>query len=310
MSTTRQTRGGLAAWCAGFIGASRQLFVNVTTGDVHVGDGVTAGGFGGTGILQRAKEYADTLYTVKPLAKGQINGLTVQNNATDATNDLDVLSGAARDDTDAADIVLPLTTTKRLDANWAAGSGSGGLDTGVKANSTTYHVWLILNPTTDAVDVLFSASATNPTMPSGFTQKRRVSSIPVNSSGSFVAFKQNGDYFGLVEPRSQYTGVNNGAVLRTLTDFPKGKKFKAHLAITQSSVASATSYFGIKDPDEGVATLVDWTSLSAAVNQPAGGPMEVYSNTVGQIYYYGQRADTTVGSAYLKGWTDMRERTA
>ena len=51
-------------------------------------------------------------------------------------------------------------------------SGANGLDTGSIANSTWYSVWVIYNGTTTAG--LLSASATAPTLPSGYTYKARV----------------------------------------------------------------------------------------------------------------------------------------
>jgi len=98
---------------------------------------------------------------------------TIANNATDAEHDLDI--GAARiwvsDGTDDR-IVNFAAEVKRIDAAWAAGTNEGGLDTGTVANSTWYYVYAIYNPTTDVAGYLLSASASSPTMPSGYTYKR------------------------------------------------------------------------------------------------------------------------------------------
>ncbi|CAM6005675.1 unnamed protein product [Sphagnum balticum] len=51
----------------------------------------------------------------------------------------------------------------------SATSGAGGLDTGTLAASTWYYVYAIYNPTTPATSILMSASATTPTLPSGYT---------------------------------------------------------------------------------------------------------------------------------------------
>jgi hypothetical protein len=57
------------------------------------------------------------------------------------------------------------------------GTAAGALDTGAIANSTWYHVWLIERVDTGVVDVLFSLSATAPTMPANYTRKRRIGSM-------------------------------------------------------------------------------------------------------------------------------------
>jgi hypothetical protein len=132
------------------------------------------------------------------LPPGHIFGLTLSNNTSDATNDIDIAAGAARDDNNAADLVLSAGITKRLDASWAVGSGNGGLDTGSIANAL-YYVWLIKRSDTGVVDVLFSTSASAPTMPTNYDSKRRIGAF-YRSSSAIRAFTQKGDRFYLATP--------------------------------------------------------------------------------------------------------------
>lgn len=127
------------------------------------------------------------------LPRSYIAGLTLSNNGSDATNDIDIAVGEAKDGTNAQDIVLASALTKRLDAAWAVGTNQGGLDTGAIAN-TTYHVWLIKRSDTGVVDALFSTSATSPTMPANYDYKRRIGSI-LRVSAAIVLFTQIGDEF-------------------------------------------------------------------------------------------------------------------
>ncbi len=62
------------------------------------------------------------------------------------------------------------------------GNSATGLDTGSPAPSTWYSVWLIYNGTTRFV--LFSLSATSPTMPGGYTFKARIGWIRTDSTGN------------------------------------------------------------------------------------------------------------------------------
>jgi hypothetical protein len=73
-------------------------------------------------------------------------------------------------------------------------SGANGLDTGSEANSTWYHSWVIYNPTTDTKAGLLSLSATNPTMPSGYTYKAYAGAVYNEASGDFGYFNRQGNY--------------------------------------------------------------------------------------------------------------------
>jgi hypothetical protein len=84
-------------------------------------------------------------------------------------------------------MVLAAALTKRLDANWAVGTNQGGLDTG-SASDTDYYIWLINRSDTDVTDVLFSTSATAPTMPTNYNYKRLIGWFK-RASGAIVAFK-------------------------------------------------------------------------------------------------------------------------
>jgi hypothetical protein len=116
--------------------------------------------------------------------KNYRTGLLWGRAASDAANHVNVYTGACRDDTDTDNIVLnsfnPLV--KSLASTWAAGNNAGGLDTGTRANNTWYWIWAIKNPITGDTDALLSTSATSPTLPSGYTLKRRVGAIKTLAS--------------------------------------------------------------------------------------------------------------------------------
>jgi len=129
-----------------------------------------------------------------------LSGFELSNNGSDANNDIDIAIGFCADSTNTTMINLASGLTKRLDAAWAAGTNQGGLDTGSKATSTWYHVYAIAKA--DATtDILFSTSASAPTMPTDYVYKRRVGSIKTDGSGNIIAFKQFGDnFFWLTRP--------------------------------------------------------------------------------------------------------------
>ncbi|MGH6719631.1 MAG: hypothetical protein ACREER_09965, partial [Alphaproteobacteria bacterium] len=89
--------------------------------------------------------------------------------------------------------------TKRLDAAWVVGTNQGGIDTGAKAATTMYAVWLIKRSDTGVVDALFSTSFTAPTMPASYDRKRLIGSVVTDATPNIIAYTQAGDYF-------RYTG--------------------------------------------------------------------------------------------------------
>lgn len=245
---------------------------------------------------------------------GLLYGLTLSNNSTDATNDIDIAAGIAIDATNAKFIKLASGITKRLDSGWVVGSGNGGLDTGSIAN-TTYHIWLIMRSDTGVVDVLFSASASSPTMPSNYDYKRRIGSI-VRSGGAIRAFVQVGDEFHW---SVQAADVN--------TSGPGTSAVTATLTVPTGIVVNAKIMLGISDGTP-IASRVLVTALSQADTDPSslnagtllwndGGNngtdaslvTSVYTNTSGQIRY---RSSASAGvTVYIStiGWNDARGRT-
>jgi hypothetical protein len=115
-----------------------------------------------------------------------IQGLTISNNAGDATNDLDIAAGACRDATNAHNMVLS-AITKQSDVAWAVGNNQGGLDTGAVGNND-YYIWAIKRADTGVKDVLFSLSSTAPTMPANYGFKRLIGWFK-RVAGTIVAFK-------------------------------------------------------------------------------------------------------------------------
>ena len=67
-------------------------------------------------------------------------------------------------------IYLPIIRKKIQSSGvWTAGDTNNGLDTGARVASTFYRTFVIQNNTSGAYDILFSLSATSPTIPSGYT---------------------------------------------------------------------------------------------------------------------------------------------
>ena len=72
-------------------------------------------------------------------------------------------------------------------------SGANGLDTGSEATNTWYSIWVIFNPTTNTTAGLLSISTDSPTMPAGYTKKRRVGWVRNDPNNNFLTFWRKGD---------------------------------------------------------------------------------------------------------------------
>ncbi|KKK68104.1 hypothetical protein LCGC14_2947400, partial [marine sediment metagenome] len=186
--------------------------------------------------------------------RGSIDGLILSNNVADAAKDLDIAVGAAQDDGNAVNIVLAAALTKQLDAAWAVGTNAGALDGtesvgGTPDASTWYHIWLNRRSDTGVVDVLASESATAPTMPTNYDQKRLIGAVLFDATPDIIAFTQYVD--GRVEwviRALDYSDLTPGtsAVLVTVST-PLGIKTQALL--TAGVRNSAEVYVVYTSPD-------------------------------------------------------------
>ena len=116
--------------------------------------------------------------------------------------------------TDQGTIIKSTAMTKLQNAVWAAGNNQGGMVGGaVKTALQTNHLYAIYNPTTFAVDYVFSTNATTPTLPDGFTEYRRIASFrTAAASGDFLAYYQNGDKFMLASALTVYSATGARAL--------------------------------------------------------------------------------------------------
>jgi hypothetical protein len=165
---------------------------------------------------------------------GYFYGLELANNSGDANNDIDIAVGACRDDADAYNMKRTSVLTKRLDANFAVGNNEGGLDTGSKANSTWYHVFLIRKDSNGAIDALFSASYASPSLPTGWSNRCYLGSVLTNASGNIRPFLQYGKHV-LWNDTSLANDVDTttttSRATHTLPSIPPGPIVEANLNI-------------------------------------------------------------------------------
>jgi hypothetical protein len=247
--------------------------------------------------------------------RSYLAGLTLSTAGGSST--FSVAAGAAADTTNASAMTLAASITKTTTA-WVVGSGSGGLDTGAIANTTWYHVYVIQRTDTGVVDVLFSLSATTPTMPANYTLFRRIGAIRTDGSAHWIAFVQDGDWFAWVTLVADISSTNPGiaAVTRTLT-VPTGVNVQAiiqGIPSANTSVGNVGAYFSdlaTTDSAPIAATLADTAAVNSGVNSAAAARLYIRTNTSAQIRSRLSVSDAgTLLTINTLGWVDSRGRNA
>lgn len=247
------------------------------------------------------------------LLRAYLAGLGMSNNVSAPNTIVDVAAGACADDTNA--VALSLTAGS---INLGT-TGIDALDTGALAVTTTYHCFAIgkLDGTTSR---LASASINSPTLPIGYSYKRRIGSVITNVSAQIRAFTQDGDDFYWTAPVADVAATNPGttAVLRSLT-VPTGLSMKAEVQgllvnFNTSAGLSTVAYFSDPSANDSTpvgAVLHDF-ALAATTGggvQSAASRMRIRTDTSARIRTRLSFSDGNVGlTINTLGWTDRRGR--
>ena len=240
-------------------------------------------------------------------ARSYLAGLTLSTAGSSST--FSVAAGIAADNASGVMITLAAAISKTT-SSWSAGNSNGALDTGTIANNTWYHAFVIRNPTSSVVDVLVSTSATAPTLPTGYTQFRRIGSMKTNGSAQWLKFVQDGDLFQWDTPTNDVTATNPGLsqVLRTLNT-PLGVSVEA---IVNSGLSATTNgvLLLLTDPstnDVAPSLAASGGSLYAPPSTGGAAQSRVRTNTSSQVRSRLSNSDAgTVLYITTTGWKDTR----
>jgi hypothetical protein len=273
--------------------------------------------------------YNGTAWAGQGLPRGYIDGCTLSNNATDATNDIDIAAGSCRDGTNSVDMTVAAMTGKQIDANWVAGSGAGMRNSAAGVTNGAYHVYSVTKADrTQDVYAYAGVAGTDPDSAASlaaviaalqaesggadYLYARRLGTI-LREGGVNVAFVQTGDYFTRKAAASDVSVSNPGtsAVLAPLS-VPLGLKVKTTVWVGWVW-SGGTGNALITSPD--VTDVAPSTSNSnLCQNGSATGTseqIEVYTDTSGQIRYRfsGSAASSSV-YIHTVAWVDQRGRNA
>lgn len=250
---------------------------------------------------------------------GAIFGLELTNAPAAPTTKITISAGLTRDSTNTAGMTRATPITKDLTAAWASGDGAGGRDTGALAAGQTWHVHLILNPTSGVVDALFSQSPTAPVLPAGFTKFRRLGAVLTDVAATTIQlFEQVGDFFRLKTRSVDFSAqANSGAASLRRVNVPVGVVVEAEFYFQSNGTIDANTYHsGIFDPGLGTPTMgtsTQWAQVrrlsaknSAGTNYAYGTVVcRQFTDTSGHIYTLSDDPADVIALGVL-GWRDER----
>ena len=245
-----------------------------------------------------------------------INGLNLAY-TTATTYTVAVGSAANEDGGTAYNMRLSTAMVKSL-SSWAAGNTNGSLDTGSAANNTWYHVHLIRKDSDGSIDVLLSTSPSAPTMPGGYTARRRLGSVRTNGSAQLTQWFQLGNEFLWNAAVVDIDATNPGtsAVTRTLT-VPTGVQVFALINAgvytgTTGGVGAVFSSLDVSDQAPQTGTTAALGSFNTITGQTGTSnwilaPHTVRTNTSAQIR---SRISASGAADHVgiitRGWIDLR----
>ncbi|MGN7829531.1 hypothetical protein ACTJJ8_22625 [Agrobacterium radiobacter] len=242
-------------------------------------------------------------------ATGLLNGLTLSNNATDATNDIDFAAGVCASESAVAAVMSHSSGTAQLDVAFGTGNG-GRFDSAI--SDGTWHCFVISNGTTVSRGFSKSLDPTaQPNYPSGYTRYRRVGSI-VRVSGVIKGFVQNGDDFLWKATVNDVADTSPGTAAKTRTlTVPTGVPVDARLRVLVVGVNQAfrTIVSSLSQNDEAAGTNSNAGGIMSGVpNGQVATSIVVRTNTSGQIRSRGEAASGSEIYINTEGYTDRRGR--
>ncbi|WP_133434417.1 hypothetical protein [Achromobacter xylosoxidans] len=227
---------------------------------------------------------------------------------TSTATSVTVAAGSWRGAANDVDIILGASLSKNLQASgaWAAGSGSNGIVGGVAATSTWYHVHVIRQDSTGAIDVCLDTSPIAANRPAGWSAYRRIGAVFNQSSGGVRPFVQSGTEFRYLAP---VNNLNNSALSNTsltvaTVSTPLGVQTRAYigLALTAQSAAAFGFVFTPGDTDRSVLAYANVASSPSTV-----GVGSAFVMTDGNSQINSRGAGSIPSGFYLStnGYTDF-----
>lgn len=276
---------------------------------------VNLSGAFGYGTILTSTQMQNLRDNLPAIAGGAIFGLELSND-TDTDHDIAIATGFCVDFAQSDVFVLSSILTKQIDVDWVVGDNQGGFPSGLTlagSGPTTYHVFLIQNPTSGVVDAGFDSSLTATNLlsdASGYTKYRRIGSIRIDDSDDILGFSQFEDEFLLDSPvvDVNVADQSTSAVTRALT-VPTGIKVKAILNMGFSHSSTSAIYISPLDVTDLAPSADNTASPGSTMHAHAvfksAGLRQIRTNTSGEVRSRASASSTTLRINTL-GWIDSR----
>ena len=163
--------------------------------------------------------------------------------AFNGTTQMDIGAGIVNYDNGSGQLLCTASTkTLQSSGSWTAGSGQNGLDTGARANSTWYNIFVIVKNADNTSDILFSLSRTAPTVPTGYTLVAWIGAIKTDASGNidqnYLAKRTNYGQLHFVKNASYLTGTTLFPLDNTTPQNTEGDQYMStdFIALSDKSI--------------------------------------------------------------------------
>lgn len=250
-----------------------------------------------------------------PYAPGYFSGFIMANNPANPNTVVDVGSGAARSSNGLVNIQTTSTISGiiQLSGSWAPGNNQNKLDSGTRASNTWYHTFAIRKTLDGSGDILFSTSATSPTIPSGYAGFRRIGAVRTDASGNILAFLNFGDVFYLSSPirEAAVSGATNPTTTTATITTPSGVTVEAIMDLMVKG-EGVTGY--LRSPNQAAITVgvVQGTYLGGAHINTDGAAetnaseVSVFTNNNSQIVIQvASVTGTIIYTLVTRGWREV-----
>lgn len=196
--------------------------------------------------------------------------------------------------------ILASAFTKSLSSVWAAGTNQGmrASGAGAVAANQTWHIFIIRNTSTGAIDIQADTSATGANLTSGWSG-RIIGSIMTDGSSNIRSFVQNGDRFdwtALIQDFYSTATPTSTTNLLTLT-VPTGV---AVVAFGRMGTSSTGNALNASNP----AVAADAITYSPSAGYFIGR-FEETTNATAQIKFYATNANS-IGEVLTRGFYHPR----
>jgi len=192
--------------------------------------------------------------------------------------------------------VLASALTKSGAVTWTAGNNNGGRFAGTITANQTWHVFIIRNTTTGAIDAGIDLSVTGANIPTGWVG-RIIGSIMTDGSGNIRSFVQTGDRFEWTTAIQDFNNANTTTTTSNLLALtvPSGLNV---IAIGRLAASGATG--NILGGFPGVDADILFAALSGVWSL-----FEIQTNSSAQIRFYASAASIT-GVLFTRGFIHPR----